>query len=709
MSSGCGDVVSLQDLQTAKKHQIFEAEVITGKVGGVAGGADIDYATNPVTGQVQKTMPAILRDLGFEPASFDFTTGGTLTVNDRNKVVYDPVSQTWYSWAGALPKVIPAGTNPVGDANWKPQTDPTLRAELATSSPGNGADMVAFGTGLISRTVASKLSDVYTAKDAGILGDGTDETVKLLSLINNRNGRAIDLQGLTISYSGFSITLDSDLIILNGKLVYTGSGTAFASKINTSALIALGGVKLDGSSVAAKGLFLNATANTARLWVSDYEGVNFRETDTGLAAGLYATSNASVYWDEILLADIKVRDVTNAGVGTNVGRGVMIQNFKYANCTRLDIRRVAPYQDADGIYASSPNYPEAVFICGNSYFEDCQKRSVKSQVMDSHVFNITEKLTQAFTAGAGQSAVDLQAGGSLNGLSCFYADGSARQSIVSGGFVSGATTFRGLSLRNIDINCVDPTDVIPRMVSLFNNSAATYDGFVVENMKCNCVIDNMAYLYSSVGNSQPTVYIFKEVILRNIQASGMSGATQSAVIQISRGTSQYVKAVVRVQNCNLGDGTTAPLAYLDPAPGTTSFLEVLYRQVDNCRGFNTRNVANTDTAARVFIQTLDLAEDTPGSMTIPVSAELGRTSMKVSALYNSNRDTTGAKLFTEGVWMQGATTGIYLETLPGVKTSTNTGSISISASGSNIVVTKTGGTTTAGGRLTVIITHLSAV
>ncbi|EGW6351142.1 endorhamnosidase, partial [Salmonella enterica] len=81
MSSGCGDVLSLADLQTAKKHQIFEAEVITGLQGGVAGGASIDYATNQVTGQVQKTMPAVLRDIGFYPASFDFSTGGTLTAN----------------------------------------------------------------------------------------------------------------------------------------------------------------------------------------------------------------------------------------------------------------------------------------------------------------------------------------------------------------------------------------------------------------------------------------------------------------------------------------------------------------------------------------------------------------------------------------------------------------------------------------------------
>ena len=142
MSSGCGDVLSLADLQTAKKHQIFEAEVITGKSGGVAGGADIDYATNPVTGQTQKTLPAVLRDAGFSPVSWDFSTGGTLTVNDRDKVVYDPVSKTWYSYMGTLPVVVPASFNPAGNANWKPQTYQDLRLDLQSwrgySLPDNG-------------------------------------------------------------------------------------------------------------------------------------------------------------------------------------------------------------------------------------------------------------------------------------------------------------------------------------------------------------------------------------------------------------------------------------------------------------------------------------------------------------------------------------------------------------------------------------------
>lgn len=129
MSSGCGDVLSLEDLKTAKKHQTFEAEVITGHAGGVASGAEIDFATNQVTGQSQKTLPAILRDMGFDPASFDFTTGGT--VNARDTVVYNPADNNWYSWAGALPHVVGAGTDPTADGNWKPRTDQLLRQNLA--------------------------------------------------------------------------------------------------------------------------------------------------------------------------------------------------------------------------------------------------------------------------------------------------------------------------------------------------------------------------------------------------------------------------------------------------------------------------------------------------------------------------------------------------------------------------------------------------
>ena len=151
----CGDVLSLEDLQTAKKHQTFEAEVITGKQGGVASGVDIDYATNQVTGQTQKTLPAVLRDAGFQPAPFDFVTGGTLAAGNRNRAVFNPApsgDNNWYAWQGALPKVIPANSTPatsggLGDSAWKPVTNnilaPTVRESIRRSYAESGYTLVA--------------------------------------------------------------------------------------------------------------------------------------------------------------------------------------------------------------------------------------------------------------------------------------------------------------------------------------------------------------------------------------------------------------------------------------------------------------------------------------------------------------------------------------------------------------------------------------
>lgn len=163
MSSGCGDVLSLEDLKTAKKHQTFEAEVITGRAGGVSSGAEIDFATNQVTGQVQKTLPAILRDTGFDPAAFDFTTGGTVTARDT--VVYNPADNNWYSWAGTLPHVVAPGTDPTADSNWKPRTDQLLRQNLSAES---GSSLIGYkqgNSGTLSYTVYERLKTALNLFD----------------------------------------------------------------------------------------------------------------------------------------------------------------------------------------------------------------------------------------------------------------------------------------------------------------------------------------------------------------------------------------------------------------------------------------------------------------------------------------------------------------------------------------------------------------
>lgn len=211
----CGDTLSLADLQTAKKHQLFEAEVITGKQGGVAGGADIETATNQVTGQEQKTLPAVLRDAGFQPASFDFTTGGTLTATDRNKAVYDPVSMTWYLWKGALPHVIAAGTNPVGDVNWSPYTDPKLRNDLASTADLSTGDAL-IGVLQPKSWAAPITQHVYNQNRISILDLGG---------ISGVASPSVDSKVVLAIKDNYTIVLPDGF---NWVLTGTGSGTVAA-------------------------------------------------------------------------------------------------------------------------------------------------------------------------------------------------------------------------------------------------------------------------------------------------------------------------------------------------------------------------------------------------------------------------------------------------------------------------------------------------
>lgn len=303
MSSGCGDVVSLESMQIARKHQIFEIEVITGKSGGVAGGADIDYATNQVTGQTQKTLPAVLRDAGFSPVSWDFSTGGTLTVNDRDKVVYDPVSKTWYSYAGTLPVVVPASFNPVGNANWKPQTDPDLRADLANPDEGKGADLVAYSN-------TESVSDVIGRIDSSIYQDpltnwplgGTlkikhgvyDVDTPLVLDYGNYDAAFIGSPGVRAHYSGDNMAetiFNCQVADFNMKML--GDSTFTSQRVH--AYDSVGGFTLKGNSTSY-GMHIKGKAYTRLHDFVSYghtngEGLRLEDVLTSDLDNVYLQSN----------------------------------------------------------------------------------------------------------------------------------------------------------------------------------------------------------------------------------------------------------------------------------------------------------------------------------------------------------------------------------------------------------------------------------
>src|SRR5574344_936610 len=137
------DVLTVADLELAKKHDTFHSEVITGRAGGSASGAEIYTSTNAVTGQVQATLPKVIRDVGFKPASFNFVTGGTLGVADADKCIYNPApsgDDNWYSWGGALPHAVAPGADPTSaGSGYVPRSYVVLRDELASPA---GASLI---------------------------------------------------------------------------------------------------------------------------------------------------------------------------------------------------------------------------------------------------------------------------------------------------------------------------------------------------------------------------------------------------------------------------------------------------------------------------------------------------------------------------------------------------------------------------------------
>jgi hypothetical protein len=98
------DLLKVADLEAAKKHDTFHTEVITGKVNGV----DSDYATNAVTGQVQKTLPATVNGIDWSYVG-KFADGVTFT--KKTDFAVDSVGTQWI-YTGSLPFTATAGTVP---------------------------------------------------------------------------------------------------------------------------------------------------------------------------------------------------------------------------------------------------------------------------------------------------------------------------------------------------------------------------------------------------------------------------------------------------------------------------------------------------------------------------------------------------------------------------------------------------------------------
>lgn len=204
----------VDDLKAAASTAVSSAAASATAAAGSATNSlnSANSASNSAADAAASAASAIdaLMNSTFEPSSFDFTTGGTLDTTDRNKAVYNPADNNWYSWSGTLPKVVAAGEDPIADSNWKPRTDQLLRQNLASS--------VIPGTSLVTHSDGIPLDDyieIFNRRTKFIMPEdfsGTD-TEQLLAANTYAKANSVNLvlqPGKTYTLTG-STGLDIDL------------------------------------------------------------------------------------------------------------------------------------------------------------------------------------------------------------------------------------------------------------------------------------------------------------------------------------------------------------------------------------------------------------------------------------------------------------------------------------------------------------------
>lgn len=170
-------------------------------------------------GRTRRVFQQILMDMGFQPLAGSFQTGATITA--RNQCLQYTSTGTFYSWNGALPKIVPAGSTPatsggIGAGAWVDRTDVTLRDELNSTT---GASAVRTSSGL---SVQDTLNNLIDGQQSGVLVFQTYALLEAYTPANTLEQKgsfkvANDLDGTKNGYyswvSGTTYIKDADLVV----------------------------------------------------------------------------------------------------------------------------------------------------------------------------------------------------------------------------------------------------------------------------------------------------------------------------------------------------------------------------------------------------------------------------------------------------------------------------------------------------------------
>lgn len=236
-------------------------------------------------GNVRRSYQQVITDMGFNPVSGSFQDGATVT--EYNQCLIDETTGTFYSWGGALPKVVSVGSTPataggIGPLLWIDRTDLLVREDLTRNGTSiddlsrlnttSGASKVKTATGatvearltadessisalltmtsaqhqLTGPSIAKQLADGWSPVFA-CYGDSTmwGATVGNLTTQSPNNPPAMLAAALNLLYGGIYTVNNRGI---SGTTLYDmlrgtdGSGSTFEAKIITGGVDAAANV-----------------------------------------------------------------------------------------------------------------------------------------------------------------------------------------------------------------------------------------------------------------------------------------------------------------------------------------------------------------------------------------------------------------------------------------------------------------------------------
>ncbi|QDP66036.1 MAG: putative tail fiber protein [Prokaryotic dsDNA virus sp.] len=566
---------------------------------------------------------------------------------------------------------------------------------------------------LVGQTV-NVLSIGATADDTGF-----NNKLVLFAGIQAANSgyTKLDLQGLNFYTQDFvAATLQDKFEIANGSITYNGlTHVQYVLRLKTISDLIVKDLEVNASSLAAKALLINPNNAACKIDVIRCDIGNTLQTDTvtGFAACVQVSPESGVgdYFESCNVIGGKYYNSTstktNTGKLTSVGRGVYVSDCEYSTVSEVRVEDIGPYYDGDGVVVTAEGSVvgrRASFKArvGNCYFKDCQKRAVKLQVARATVSNIEVERTQAFTKADGQSEVGMLEGGVVTDVHCTYANGAEPTNIVSF-IVNNPDTYTGVpcSVDNITVSSENPLGIVEDIVGFaLYASDTTLVGCRMSNINLSCKVRNIARVYTA--NQASNTRHFAPLLIKDVNFEGWAGTAEDGVLFMTRGASSYNGVDLNAQHVVARDKTVAPLSHLSSLPGSTAFLSVTTIYAEAIAVSDPRFIEKYGGGARVITYPV-----TEGStIDIRFTLKSAYSAVLVTVMFTSSRDDDFNKLHTGGVIQASISRAYYAETVAGIKSSAQTGSIAITPSGTSreFNVTKSAGSTNSSGYITVVIT-----